>query len=409
MRKAGRTDDTPPDGPLRGLRVLDVSNVIAGPIATLILGDFGADVVKIEQPDGGDPMRTHGPAKDGTGLFWKFMGRNKRSVSMYLGDPEVQEIFLDLVRTADVMVENFRPGTLERWGLGWDRLSAVNSRLVLLRMSGFGQEGPYATRPAFGTVAEVMSGFAHITGPEDAPPTLPPFGLADSIAGMAAVSALLMALRDREVNGGTGQVVDVSILEPMMATMGFQIPWFDQLGIVETRRGNRSVNTAPRNTYMAGDGKWFAVAGSTNPIVTRLVKMVGRPDLIDEPWFLIGRERAKHAKVFDEAISGWAKQYTRDRIVELGEEHNVAIAPVYDVSDLVADPQVDHLDMITEVDDPELGPLRMQSPIFRLSQTPGRIRWAGANLGQHTDEVLLGELGIDPSRLAALRERGVVR
>lgn len=404
-----QSHDQEPGGPLRGIRVLDLSNVIAGPLTTLVLGDFGADVIKIEQPDGGDPMRHHGPAKDGTGLFWKFMGRNKRSVAMYLGDPEVQEIVLDLVRTSDVLVENFRPGTLERWGLGWERLSVVNSGLILLRISGFGQTGPYATRPAFGTVAEVMSGLAHITGPEDGPPTLPPFGLADSIAGMAAVSALLMALREREVNGGSGQVVDVSILEPMMATMGFQIPWFDQLGIVETRRGNRSVNTAPRNTYLAGDGKWFAVAGSTNPIVTRLVKLVGRPELIEEPWFLIGRERAKHARVFDEAISSWAQQYTRDEIVQLGEEHNVAIAPVYDVSDLVADPQVKYREMITEIDDPDLGPLRMQSPIFRLTETPGRIRWAGPNLGQHTDEVLIGELGLTASRLASLRERGVVR
>lgn len=393
-------------GPLDGVRVLDISNVIAGPTACQILGDYGAEVVKIEHPDGGDSMRQHGPAKNGFGLYWKTMGRNKRSVGLKLSDPVAAEIFLKLVETADVIVENFRPGTLERWGLGFDVLRARNPDIILVRISGYGQSGPYVGKPAFGTTAEAMSGFAYRTGPADAPPTLPPYGLADSIAGMAAAFGALAALRAREVNGAGGQVVDLSILEAMMSTMSFQVPQYDQLGIVEARRGNGSVNSAPRNTYLAKDGRWIALSASTTSIAIRLFTLMGHTDLIKEPWFADNGERAKRASMLDDLISTWAVQHTRDEILQLADEHAFVVAPVYSTDELVEDPQVRALDMVTTVNDPDLGDLLMQNVLFRMSKTPGEIKFAGAALGAATAEILIDELGLDPSMLAELRDNG---
>lgn len=263
-------------GPLEGLRVLDVSTVLAGPLVCQILGDFGADVIKIEHPARGDSMRGHGHSKDGQGLWWKMIGRNKRTVGLYLGDPDGAKIFLDLVRTADVVVENFRTGTLEKWGLGYDVLRAVNPGLVLCRVTGFGQTGPYARRAGFGTLAEAMSGFAAITGEPDGPPTLPPFGLADSIAGLAGANAVMMALYHRDARGGEGQVIDLSILEPITTVLGPQIITYDQLGILQARTGNRSENNAPRNTYQTADGKWVAISTSADTIARRVMELVGQ-------------------------------------------------------------------------------------------------------------------------------------
>lgn len=396
-------------GPLRGVRVLEVSNVVAGPVCCQILGDFGADVVKVEHPAGGDSMRVHGPAKDGVPLWWKVVGRNKRSVGLYLGDPEAAEILLDMVETCDVMVENFRPGTLERYGLGYDRLSERNPGLILVRMSGFGQGGPYRDRPAFGTLAESMSTFAHITGPEDGPPTLPPYGLADSIAGIAAAASAVMGLYARDHNGGLGQVVDISILEPIFLTLGFQAIWYDQLGIVERRRGNRSMNSAPRNTYMTKDDRWVALSGSTNPTARRLMMMIEAEDLLEEPWFGTGSGRAKNAEILDERIQEWMAQRTQSAILEACDLAQVPCAPVYDIEDFVGDPQVKAMQMLTEVPDEELGPLLMPNVLFRMSRTPGNIRFGGRGLGDDTDEILVEEIGIEPERLKRLRDRGVLR
>jgi crotonobetainyl-CoA:carnitine CoA-transferase CaiB-like acyl-CoA transferase len=391
-------------GPLSGLRVLDVSTVLAGPFTCQILGDHGAEVIKVEHPRG-DSMRGHGREKDGVSLWWKMISRNKRCVALYLGDPEGAEIFRRLVATADVVVESFRPGTFERWGLGFDVLREINPGLVLVRISGFGQTGPYRERAGFGTLAEAMSGFAAITGEPDGPPTLPPFGLADSIAGLTAANAALMALYHRDAHDGSGQEIDVSILEPLVTVLGPQPTIYDQLGEIPERTGNRSVNNAPRNTYRTADDKWVAVSTSANSVAERVMRLVGHPELIDEPWFVTGSGRVEHVELLDEIVSSWVGERTRDEVVEAFSEAGAAIAPVYDVAELMDDPQMVARDAITEVDDPDLGPVRMQNLLFRMSATPGAIRFTGRALGADTDAILGDELGLD---VANLRERGIV-
>lgn len=395
-------------GPLSGVRVIDASTVLAGPMAAQILGDFGADVVKVEHPLVGDSFRNHGYSKDGHGLWWKILGRNKRCVGLYLGDPEGAEIFVDLARTADVVLENFRPGTLERWGLGYDRLSADNPGLILARVTAFGQTGPYAGRPGFGTLVESMSGFAAMTGEPGGPPTLPPFGLADSIAGIATVNAIMMALYHRDARGGGGQVLDVSLLEPIMTALGPHVITWDQLHTIPPRLGNRSGNNAPRNTYRTADGAWVAISTSANSIAERVMRLVGHGEVIDEPWFASGRGRAEHADLLDGYVADWIGQRTRDEVIKAFEDADAAVAPIYDASDLVEDEQVRALDMVTTVQDEDLGPVRMQNVLFRMSETPGEIRWTGRGLGADTDAVLIDELGLDADRVADLRERGVV-
>ncbi|WP_261718116.1 CoA transferase [Streptomyces sp. FZ201] len=392
--------------PLTGLRVLDLATLFAGPLAATALGDFGAEVIKVEHPDRPDPSRGHGPAKDGIGLWWKHLGRNKRAITLNLSTPGGRDTLLRLAATADVIIENFRPGTLEKWDLGWPELSAVNPRLVLTRVTGFGQFGPYAHRPGFGTLAEAMSGFAALTGEPDAPPTLPPFGLADSIAGLATAYAVLTALAARD-RTGEGQVVDLALIEPMLSVLGPQPTWYDQLGYVQQRTGNRSANNAPRNTYRTADGSWVAVSTSAQSVAERVMRLVGRPDLVDQPWFATGVDRARHADELDEAVGGWIAERTRDEVLAAFEKAEAAVAPIQDVRDVMTDPQYQALDTITTVDDPELGPLRMQNVLFRLSATPGAIRWTGRPHGADTDEVLT-ELGLTPAEVAALRAEGAV-
>lgn len=390
---------------LEGIKVIDAATLFAGPLAATVLGDFGADVLKVEHPKG-DPSRTHGYAKDGVGLWWKTLGRNKRAVTLSLSKPEGQEIFRRIVRDADVVIENFRPGTLERWGLGYDELKEENPGLVLARVTGFGQKGPYKDRPGFGTLAESMSGFAHITGEPDGPPTLPPFGLADGIAALATAFAVLTALRARDATG-RGQVVDLAIFEPIFTILGPQATVYDQLGIVQERNGNRSVNNSPRNTYRTKDDQWVAVSTSAQNIAERVMRLIGRSEYIEEPWFGKGSERAKHADELDEAVGSWISERTRDEVVDAFEEAGAAVAPIYSIEDIMQDPQYKALETIIGVEDPELGNVKMQNVLFRLSDTPGEVRWSGPRLGEHNEEVY-GQLGLDGTRLEELSDKGVM-
>ncbi|WP_033284506.1 CaiB/BaiF CoA transferase family protein [Streptomyces sp. NRRL F-525] len=399
------TETTTPT-PLSGLRVLDLATLFAGPLAATMLGDFGAEVIKVEHPTKPDPSRGHGPSKDGVGLWWKLLGRNKRAITLDLSKPGGRDTLLRLAATADVIIENFRPGTLEKWDLGWAELSAANPKLVLARVTAFGQFGPYAHRPGFGTLAEAMSGFAAITGEPDAPPTLPPFGLADSIAGLATAYAVMTALAARD-RTGEGQVVDMAIIEPILTALGPQPLWYDQLGHVQPRTGNRSQNNAPRNTYRTADGSWVAVSTSAQSIAERVMRLVGRPELIDEPWFATGADRARHADILDAAVGDWIAQRTRTEVLAAFEKAEAAVAPIQDVRDVMSDPQYQALDTITTVDDPELGPLRMQNVLFRLSATPGAIRWTGRPHGADTDTVLT-ELGLTDTELTTLRQAGAL-
>jgi crotonobetainyl-CoA:carnitine CoA-transferase CaiB-like acyl-CoA transferase len=393
--------------PLDGIHVLDVATLFAGPIAATMLGDFGADVVKVEHPRG-DPLRTHGAMKDGHGLLWKVLGRNKRAVTLDLSKPEGQELLRLLARDADVLVENFRPGVLERWGLGPEQLEAVNPRLVMLRVTGFGQFGPYASRPGFGTLAESMSGFAALTGEPDGPPTLPPFGLADGIAGISGAYAAMLALYHRDARGGRGQVVDLAIIEPILTVLGAQPTVFDQLGELQPRTGNRSGNNAPRNTYRTRDGRWVAISTSTTAIAARVMRLVGRPDVVDESWFDSGLERARNGDLLDGAVAAWIADRDFTDVMAAFEAAGAAIAPIYDARDVLEDPQYRALGSIVSVDDEDLGSLRMQNVIFRMLGTPGAVRFAGRRVGQDNGLIYGERLGLSGERLAELAAKGVI-
>jgi crotonobetainyl-CoA:carnitine CoA-transferase CaiB-like acyl-CoA transferase len=391
---------------LAGIRVIDAATLFAGPLAAMLLGDFGAEVIKVEHPKG-DPVRNHGYQKDGINLWWKMISRNKRTVSLNLSQPEAQAMMRELLKQADVLIENFRPGTLERWNLAPDLLHEINPGLVVARVTGFGQIGPYRNRPGFGTLAEAMSGFAAMTGEADAAPVLPPFGLADGITGLATSNAILMALQARQ-NTGRGQVIDMAIIEPILTVLGPQPLWFDQLGVVQERRGNRSVNNAPRNVYRTQDNRWVAISTSAQSIAERVMHLVGHPEIIQEPWFNSGAERAKHADELDALVGGWIAQRPMDEVVAAFEAAEAAVAPIYDISHVMEDPQFQALESITTVDDPELGPLKMQNVMCRMSDTPGQIKWAGHAVGQDNAKVYGELLGLNAAQLSALREKGVI-
>lgn len=390
---------------LENIKVIDIATLFAGPMAATMLADFGAEVIKIEHPKNGDPVRTHGSSKNGVGLWWKMLARNKKSVTLYLGSPEGQEIFKRMIADADVLIENFRPGTLEKWGLSYEELSQINPKLVLARVTGFGQIGPYATRPGFGTLAEAMSGFASITGTPDGPPTLPPFGLADGISALTTAFAIMTALNARTITG-KGQVIDLAIIEPILTVLGPQVIAYDQLGEIQERRGNRSSNNAPRNTYETKDGKWVAISTSAQTIAERVMHLVGRSELVNEPWFASGAERAKHADELDEAVGSWIKLRTRAEVISEFEKAEAAVAPIYDITDIFKDEQFAALGTIKTVQDDELGPIKMQNILFRLSSTPGEITSAGPSLGKHTAEVL-GKYGVSTSELTELKQKGI--
>ena len=386
--------------------MVEAATLFAAPLAGMFLGDYGADVVKLEHPKRPDPARGHGPRKDGAGLWFKALARNKRLATLDLSRPEGREIFLRLAERSDVVLENFRPGTLERWGLGWDELAAVNPRLVLARVSGFGQTGPYAGRPGFGTLAEAMSGFAALNGEPDGPPLLPPLALADGVAGLATAFAIMVALRARETTG-KGQVVDTSLVEPLMTLLGPQLTAYDLLGELQPRTGNRSSHNAPRNVYRTADGMWVAVSASATSIAERVMRLVGREDLVAEPWFETGAGRVEHVDEIDAAVATWIAQRSRADVLAAFDSAEAAIAPIYDARDALADPQLEALGSIVSLDDGELGPVKLTNVISRLSETPGEIRHTGGRFGADTAEVF-GELGIDGDALAVLREQGVV-
>ncbi len=392
--------------PLEGVRVVDSASLFAGPVIATMLGDYGADVVKIEHP-AGDNLRTLGWEKDGVSLWWAVIGRNKRSVTLKLSDPRGAEVMKRLLADADVYIENFRTGTLERWGLGWEELHELNPRLVMVRTTGFGQTGPYKDRPGFGTLAESMSGYAHVNGFPDGPPTLPPFALGDGVAALTGAFATMMALwwRDR---GGTGQVVDLSIYEPLFWILGPGASVFQQLGIVQNREGNRAPFTAPRNAYQASDGRWLGLSGSSQSIAERVMRIVGRPDILEEPWFANHAGRLSHQDELDDAIGTWIARHTTEEVVAAFEDQHAAIAPVLSIAEIVQDPQFLARETITTVEHPQLGPLQMQNVIPRLVTTPGRIAFPGVELGAHTREVLHGELGYDDADLRALADAGII-
>lgn len=399
-------DKQAPAAALAGIRVLDLGNFMAGPMAATWLGDFGAEVIKVEHPRG-DGVRHWGQTKKGDPLYWKMLSRNKRCITLNLGKPEGQKLLRDLVAKSDVLIENFTPGTMSRWNVGYEHLSEVNPRLVMLSISAYGQTGPYSLRPGFGTLAEAMSGFAYINGEPDGPPILPSFGLADGIAGLNGAFGVLAALRYRD-HHGVGQHVDIALYEPLLTVLGPQVIEYDQLGIVQERLGSRLPFSAPRNTYVTKDGKWLSMSSSAQSVFERTMHAIGKPELITDERFLDNRKRGVNVEALDEEIGAWCRRHTMQEAMEILVKHEAAAAPVYSVADVVADPHFTARGSVVAVEDANLGPVRMQAPFPRLSRSPGRIRSTGPKLGEHNREVYESLLGLGDADLEQLNRQGVI-
>jgi crotonobetainyl-CoA:carnitine CoA-transferase CaiB-like acyl-CoA transferase len=400
--------------PLGSVRVLDAGTVLAGPGIAARLGEFGADVIKVEHPSG-DTTRTLGWSVGGVSLWSKWVNRNKRPITLNLSMEAGQALLLRLVASADVLIESFRPGTLERWNLSPERLLAANPRLVIVRCSGFGQTGPYRERPGFGTTAESISGFAHMTGFPDGPPILPPIALADEAASLLGAYAVALALyaRDAAGEGGEtpahrrGQVIDLSLFESLFPMTGPMPAVHDLLGEVPGRIGNGIAYSSPRGAYPTSDGRWIGLSGSAQSVAARVLALVGGPSLASDPRFATNAGRLEHREELDRLIAGWTSARTRDEALAELERHHVAAAPVLDIAGIVADPQYAAREAIVRVPDEELGEVAMAAPRPLLSETPGGIRHAGLPKGAANEEVY-GALGLTPEDLAAMREQGVV-
>ncbi|TKG70838.1 CaiB/BaiF CoA transferase family protein [Prauserella endophytica] len=393
---------------LSGIRVVDAATLAAGPLVATWLGEFGAEVIKVEQPGGGDPLRQWGAQRDGVGLMWKSLGRNKKSVTLDLRKEAGRELLRELARGADVLVVNFRPSTLAKWGFDYESLAAENPGLVLVHVTGFGSGGPNSDRPGFGTLGEAMSGFAHLTGEPDGPPTLPSFMLADGVAALNATYAVMMALYHRDVHGGGGQLIDINLIEPLARLIEQSVLTYDQLGTIPGRTGNRWEISAPRNTYRTKDGRWLAMSGSAPTIAKRALRAIGRPELTEDPRFAEAQQRLRNAAEIDRLMAEWIAERTLEDAMAVFERAEVAAAPVYDAEQLLADPQLRARGTYVDVPDPDLGSMRVQGPVPRMSATPGRVEHLGAAVGEHNDEVYGGLLGLSEDRLRQLRAEGVI-
>jgi len=395
-------------GPLGGLKIIDISTVVAGPFAAGLLGDYGADVLKVEMPGTGDSLRALAPHKDGAPLWWKVTNRNKRGITLDLRQPEGRELLAKLVAEADVLVENFRPGTLDGWGINRDWLQAINPRLTILRLTGFGQDGPYAKHPGFARIFESMSGFTQICGEEDGRPLHLGYPISDAVAGLFGALGIVAALHDLAKNPGKrGQEIDCSATEAMLRTLEFLAIEYDQLGTVRTRSGNRSQYAAPGNVYRTADGKWASIAASTQSIFERLCTALGIRELLQDERFATNPARVRHYKALDESVGAAIGKLTLAELRETLTKHEVGFSPIYDIADVFADPQFAARQAIVAVPDSELGSVRMQGVVPRFSETPGAVRRAGPTLGEHNDEVYRG-LGLTAAQIAGLKARKVI-
>ena len=393
--------------PLAGLKVIELGTLIAGPFAARLMGEFGAEVIKIEAPDGGDPLRKWRRLYEGTSLWWYLQSRNKQSVTVNLKHPDGVAIVRELVAGADIVVENFRPGVLEKLGLGWDTLSALNPGLVMLRLSGFGQTGPMANQPGFGAIGESMGGLRYVTGFPDRPPVKTGISIGDSIAALWGVMGTLMALRHKEVQGGKGQMVDVALYEAVFAMMESLVPEFDVFGFVRERTGNIMPGITPSNTHTTRDGRHIAIGANGDAIFRRLMGLMGRQDLADDPGLADNSGRDARRDELYALIDAWVAEHDEDEVLAALSAADVPASRIYAVSDMFADPQFLAREMLQQVTLPNGQPCRMPGIVPKLSDTPGSTEWIGPALGQHTD-VVLRALGYDDVRIAALRAAGAI-
>lgn len=394
-------------GPLRGIRVLELGQLIAGPFASKLLGEFGADVVKIEPPGTGDPLRKWRMLHEGTSVWWAVQSRNKRSVTVDLREPEGQEIVRQLAAQADVVIENFRPGALESWGLGWDALHELNPRLVMLRVSGYGQTGPYRNLPGFGVIGEAMGGLRHLTGESGRTPVRVGVSIGDSLAALHGVIGILLALRHRDQNGGQGQMIDVALYESVFNMMESLLPEYSVFGAVREAAGSSLPGIAPTNAYRCKDGKYALIAGNGDSIFRRLMEVMDRPDLADAPELAHNDGRVAQVERLDSAIGAWTAQRSLDEVLDQLAAAHIPAGRIYDIADIAADPHYEARDMIIDSALADGTPVKVPGVLPKLSLTPGEIRAAAPQLGEHTDEVL-AELGVDAATRAGLRARGII-
>lgn len=403
------TDPTPsaPPGPLAGLRVVEMGQLLAGPFCGQLLGDLGADVVKLEDPTRGDPLRQWGRQRPkGQSLWWSIVGRNKKSVTVNLRTPEGQDLARELITRADVVVENFRPGTMERWGLGYEQLSELNPRLIMARVSGFGQDGPYAARAGYGAIGEAMGGLRYVVGDPSTPPSRVGISIGDTLAAMFATIGVLSALHERE-RSGRGQVVDSAIYEAVLGVMESLVPEWAIAGYQRERTGAILPGIAPSNVYPTSDGLWILIAANQDTVFARLAQAMGQPELAEDERYATHVARGERQAELDDLIAEWSSQHTAEEIETLLSETGVPVGKIYRAAEMLADPHFRARGTITTVPHPVLGGVPMQNVFPRLSRTVGQVRWPGPELGAHTEEVL-AELGRTPDQVAALREAGVV-
>jgi crotonobetainyl-CoA:carnitine CoA-transferase CaiB-like acyl-CoA transferase len=394
--------------PLNGVRVIDAGNMVAAPFATVLLADFGADVIKIEHPKYGDGQRKLEPIMDGIPLWWKSVARNKRCITLDLGKPEGADIFKRLVKGTDVVVENYRPGTFEKWGIGYEAIRAIDPRIIMLRISGFGQTGPYKNRAGFGRVAEAMSGLTNLIGEPDGPPMSPGYPLGDLIAGIFGSLSVMMALYHRDLRGGEGQMIDLALYEAVFRFLDFDPIQYDQMKTVHMRTGNRVAYVAPSSMFKTKDGKYLTLAASTQSVWLRLAEAIGRQDMTTDPKFIDNSARVENSLECNGIVGAWIAQHTRDEVIEHFDKHGVAYSAVFDMEDAFRDLQYRAREAMVRVPDPDLGEAIVQNVVPKFSGTPGSVDFLGRKLGEDNETILCGELGLSKEKLKELKDSGIV-
>ncbi|HSK99543.1 MAG TPA: CoA transferase [Rubrobacteraceae bacterium] len=395
--------------PLEGVRVVEMGSLLAGPFCGQLLGDFGAEIIKVEPPGKGDPMREWGRhRKEGRTLWWPIIARNKKSVTLNLREKEGQNLARRLIESADVLVENFRPGTMERWGLGYEDLREANPGLVMVRVSGYGQTGPYRDQAGFGSIGEAMGGIRHVTGFPDRPPPRVGISLGDSLAATFGALGAVTALYNREARGGRGQVVDVGIYEAVLALMESTIPEYALAGHIRGRTGAILPFVAPSNTYPTADGDYVVIGANADTVFGRFARALGHPEWAESERYATHHARGENQQELDDLISEWTRERAAEEVLETMREAGVPAGKLFTARDMVEDPHYAARHNVVEVEDAEIGPFPMQNVVPRLTETPGEVRWTGPKLGQHNDEVLGELLGLDKGQREDLRERGIV-
>ena len=393
--------------PLQGVKVIELGGLIAGPYAASLFAQFGAEVIKVESPGEGDPLRRWRKLHNGTSVWWYSLSRNKKSITLNLKSDKGRRIVRSLVETADVVIENFRPGVLEGWGLGWNDLSAINPGLVLVRISGYGQDGPYRDKPGFAAIAEAVGGLRYLMGDPDRAPVRAGVSLGDTLAALYAVIGALIALHHRNVNGGKGQVVDAALYESVFGVMESLIPEYSRFGFVRERSGASLPGIAPSNTYTCRDGSYVVIGGNSDGIFKRLMEAIGRPDLANDPSLTYNDGRVQKIEIIDAAISDWTSKHSLDEVLSALERAQVPVGKIYTAADIHADPHFRHRGMIEPAVLPDGVAVDLPGIVPRLSDTPGRTTWIGPPLGAHAADVL-GQLGLDAAAVDGLRKDGVI-